>query len=57
MSQEIENKRLELIKKQNDLKIMKRISDHQQKEMKEKVQFYRDAIILPLELKQVYVLL
>lgn len=54
LSKKNDNKKLELQKKQNALEIMKFIMDYHQKEMKEKVQFYHNNIIQPLELKQVF---
>lgn len=54
MSKENDIKKLELQKKQNGLEIMKFIMDYHKKEIKEKVQFYHNNIIRPLDLKQVF---
>ncbi|XP_050059286.1 repetitive organellar protein-like isoform X3 [Aphis gossypii] len=50
-SKELEIIRLEQQKKKNNLKIMNSIMKYHDKETKEKIQFYNDNIIRPLELK------
>jgi len=43
--------KLELRKKQNNIELMQRIIDHHERETREKIQYYHNEIIRPLELK------
>lgn len=54
-TKELENKKIQLQKKTNNLEIMKYIMNYHKKETQEKLQFYQNNIIKPLELKQVSV--
>lgn len=51
MSKELENAKLELQRKQNNVVLMQCIMDHHERETREKIQYYHNNIIQPLELK------
>jgi tRNA-binding EMAP/Myf-like protein len=50
-SKELEIKKLELQKKENNLKIMCSIANHYKKEIEEKIEFYHNNIVQPLDHK------
>jgi len=51
MTRELENARSEQRKKRYNAELMQRIMDHHERETREKIQYYCDGVIRPLELK------